>query len=301
MSSTPTDRAEFVSIGQDVFLRRADAKAPNAETDPEVILVFGWMGAKLAHIHKYTKKYEELYPAATQILIRSEPSFFFSFPGTRRAKLRPVVEALQALGYVSTPQSKLISQPRILVHSFSNGGGLQMLSLGQLLHSQGITPEIYRDARTISALIVDSSPGGEGFRNAIRVFAQFFPSLLIRIPLTAILTILYPFRIIRTRIFGTVPLFTRLKNGLAAPSILPWFDQSTPRLYIYSRQDEMVPFDEVREHVAHVREAGLNVREEAFENSPHVAHARTDPPRYWNAVQELWSSAVAVMTGVLKN
>ncbi|THU75971.1 hypothetical protein K435DRAFT_879914 [Dendrothele bispora CBS 962.96] len=80
MSSTPTDRTEFVSIGQDVFLRRADAKAPNAETDPEVgylVVVVGIdtdqpyssVGAKLAHIHKYTKKYEELYPAATQIFV----------------------------------------------------------------------------------------------------------------------------------------------------------------------------------------------------------------------------------------
>jgi len=171
-----------------------------------------------------------------------------------------------------------------------------VLSLGQLLRSQGVTPEIYHNAGTISALIVDSAPGGEGLRNAIRVFAQFFPSILIRIPLTAIIVVLYAFRAIRTKIFGMTPLFTRLMNALAAPSILPWFDKSTPRLYVYSRADEMVPFDEVKLHVARVREVGLNVKEEVFEDSPHVAHARTEPVRYWNAVQEAWASAVAVVT-----
>ncbi|KAF5354407.1 hypothetical protein D9758_010743 [Tetrapyrgos nigripes] len=295
MTFTPVNSAEFVSIGKDIYLRPVDKAASITanSSGPEVILVFGWMGAKLPHIHKYTKKYEQLYPAATQILIRSEPSYFMSFPWTRRALLRPVVKTLQALGHVpSSPQSKLMPQPRILVHSFSNGGSLQMLALGQLLQSQGVTPELYQNAKVSSALIIDSCPGGESLSSAIKVFAQFFPNPLLRLPITAIMVFLYAIRVIRTGFFGTVPMFTRLKNALVEPSILPWFDENTPRLYVYSRTDELVPFDEVSAHVVRARGAGQNVREEVFDRSPHVAHARTDPVRYWSVVQELWTSAV---------
>ena len=67
----------------------------------------------------------------------------------------------------------------------------------------------------------------------------------------------------------------------------------TPRLYLYSQADEMVPWTEVEEHAEEARKAGLDVRMERFEGSPHVAHARTDPERYWGAVKKVWEDATS--------
>lgn len=36
----------------------------------------------MPHLMKYTTAYEDLYPSATQILVQSAPSFFWSFEGT---------------------------------------------------------------------------------------------------------------------------------------------------------------------------------------------------------------------------
>jgi hypothetical protein len=43
-----------------------------------VILIFGWMGAELSHLHKYTATYSVLYPTTTIILVRSPLSSFWS-------------------------------------------------------------------------------------------------------------------------------------------------------------------------------------------------------------------------------
>ena len=50
---------------------------------------------------------------------------------------------------------------------------------------------------------------------------------------------------------------------------------------------------EVEEHAEEARKAGLDVRMERFEGSPHVAHARTGPERYWGVVQKVWEDATA--------
>lgn len=41
------------------------------------------VGARLSHLTKYSNTYSELYPGATQILVRSEASFFWSSQATK--------------------------------------------------------------------------------------------------------------------------------------------------------------------------------------------------------------------------
>ncbi|KAL0578075.1 hypothetical protein V5O48_003893, partial [Marasmius crinis-equi] len=137
MSARPALK-NFVSIGKGVYLRRAaqDVTTRQDPRAPNVILIFGWMAAKIGHLQKYTSIYEEMYPDATQVVVRNEPIFFISREPTRQALLQPVVEVLDSLGCLSTsakgkylangngtsngstPSS--VPAPRILVHSFSN-------------------------------------------------------------------------------------------------------------------------------------------------------------------------------------
>lgn len=113
------------------------------------------MGAKLPHLLKYSNVYDELYPSATKIIIRSEASFFWKSEKRKvsgdcpdqyneltpeshiaqKADLAPVVEVLEALGCLEPPKvtkpidgqplepSVVKSVPRTLVHAFSNGAG----------------------------------------------------------------------------------------------------------------------------------------------------------------------------------
>ena len=106
------------------------------------------VGAQLRHLHTYTRVYAKLFPDATQILIRCNPSAFWtslraavnilvSSPPTsslislaiashrldqQHARMYPVIQTLQALGCLQTDQQPgTTSRPRVLTHVFSNG------------------------------------------------------------------------------------------------------------------------------------------------------------------------------------
>lgn len=85
-----------------------------------------------------------------------------------------------------------------------------------------------------------------------------------------------------------------LRAHMNRARLLPWMDARSPRLYMYSEQDEMVRWGDVEDHAAEGARHGLRVRLERFADSPHVAHARTDPARYWGAVGRTWEDACEV-------
>ncbi|KAJ3510688.1 hypothetical protein NLJ89_g4526 [Agrocybe chaxingu] len=127
----------IVPIGKGIYLSRKPKDDIDVESEvaaPTVILLFGWMGAQLPHLLKYIKVYDELYPQATKIVIRSEASFFWTIKKRKNAYLAPVVEALEALGCLPPRKSSSAlvrngtidpvlppPKPRVLVHVFSNG------------------------------------------------------------------------------------------------------------------------------------------------------------------------------------
>ncbi|KAF9064579.1 hypothetical protein BDP27DRAFT_1367074 [Rhodocollybia butyracea] len=282
-----------VPIGKGIYLRNGSSfgfsssiPKPDHSNDPNFILIFGWMGAKLPHLIKYMNVYEEMYPHATQILVQCPPEFFFSFHTTKMNNLIPVAKLLEDHGNKTA---------RILAHSFSNGGGMQMYTLGTLLRSRGSlrngTPQ-----RIVSALILDSSPGVSSLNVALRSFTASIPNVLLRIPMIFMVTLLYGLHAINRRLLRARPFFDELKsallNGDDGDGILPWMNKTTPRIYMCSRKDELVLVEDVRRHVDEAKRRNLKVKIEVFEDTPHVAHARKYPERYWGAVKDLWASAI---------
>ncbi|KAJ3725695.1 hypothetical protein DFJ43DRAFT_1041491 [Lentinula guzmanii] len=302
-------RAGLAPIGKGIYLsnRTSEASgsssaASNPSKTPNIILVFGWMGANLPHIFKYTKVYQEMYPDATQIIVQSRPQFFWSSNRTRMNNLVPVAEVLEAHGCSGTklgvaPTSE-IDPPRILVHSFSNGGGIQMYTLGKLLRARSKSSSDFRGHKPrMSAMIIDSCPGNATLRGALRAFTASLPkNSPLRIPLIIFIILIYSFNSFKHRIFGVQPIFERLKRGLLRQGpeggILPWMTEKTPRMYVCSKKDELVPFEEIEEHVKEAKGRGLNASIEIYDDTPHVAHARKYPERYWGAVKDLWAAAV---------
>ena len=82
-----------------------------------------------------------------------------------------------------------------------------------------------------------------------------------------------------------------MRAALNQAQVLPWTNVKTPRLYIYSDNDQLVAQKDVAEHIAEAKELGFNVRAEYFKGSSHVSHARLDPDRYWDAVRNVWADA----------
>ncbi|KAJ4501265.1 hypothetical protein C8R41DRAFT_806573 [Lentinula lateritia] len=292
---------DLVPVGKGIYLRRAppftstyDALKPLiAPNSFSIILIFGWMGAKLPHIFKYTKVYEDVFPNATQVIITSNPQLFWSSNRTRMKNLLPVMEILEAHGCSGTlPVGQVNEAPRILVHCFSNGGGVQLLTLGNLLRSKW---SLDLHGGHVSAMVIDSCPGTPSLWRTVQAFCIFLPTLL-RIPTVILVTFVYGIiTLIKQWVFGVQPISERLKEGLLRKGpqggILPWMNEQTPRMYVCSKKDDLIPIDQIEEHVKEARRRGLNVKIEMYEDTPHVAHARSYPERYWGAVKDLWVSA----------
>ncbi|KAH0833499.1 hypothetical protein J3R83DRAFT_12624 [Lanmaoa asiatica] len=292
----PQPPVGFVTIGPGIYISLAPMSEAALQLDdasPDVILVFGWMGALTRHLQHYSRKYAELYPRATQIIVKCGPSFFWTSERGKQNRLLSVVEALETLGCLpSTNNPTQVStrvRPRVLIHSFSNGGGLQLTSLGRLLSSK--YPSIPPSQLLVSALILDSTPAIGNFHTIGIAFSIAIRNPVARYVALLIIYIAHALRLSLQNIFGVETVAVRYTKALLQPRLLPWMNSQTPRLYIFSKKDELIPWQEVQKHAEAAKTSGLNVRCEVYEESAHVAHMRLDPKRYWASILDLWQIA----------
>ncbi|KAJ7760634.1 hypothetical protein DFH07DRAFT_816203 [Mycena maculata] len=279
----------FTPLGHHAFIQRlASSPSSPSSNDPTVILIFGWMSAKLAHLHKYTTMYNQIYPDAIIILVRSHLSIFWKSGSALDARFKPVIEVLKALGCLENRQ-------RILTHSFSNGGSFHLLELDRILSSR---KKIDTDGQTPqtppSALIIDSSPGGDTLDKLQLAVTSPLKSLVLRFLANLFIRLVFCVWWTRDQLLRRPSPIHKMMRALRRPRVLPWLDARSPRLYVYSKMDEMVPWRDVEEHAAQSAGDGLDVRLVCFEESPHVAHARVYPEEYWAAVRKVWADACAV-------
>ena len=67
------------------------------------------------------------------------------------------------------------------------------------------------------------------------------------------------------------------------------------RLYFYSKEDEIIGYEDLEENVAVVKTLGFRaIDTELFEGSPHVGHMRMHCKQYWNRISDCWRAALAM-------
>lgn len=143
----------------------------------------------------------------------------------------------------------------------------------------------------MSAIILDSSPGISNFRSIGMAFNIAIRNPLVRYIALAFIYISHALRLSLQMVFGIETMGTRYLKALLNPRLLPWMNSQTPRMYVFSKKDELVPWQAVQQHAEAAKTLGLNVRYEIYEESAHVAHMRLDPKRYWASIQDLWQIA----------
>ncbi|KAH8093780.1 hypothetical protein BXZ70DRAFT_976280 [Cristinia sonorae] len=271
-------------VTKDVYVLEPAKHSLAKESDPRVILIFGWMDAHLRSLLTYMTKYNAIYPGATQVLVLCRQSSTWSSKQANMDSVRPAAEILKSLGLFGS------SPPNILVHVFSNGGGFRLISLSELVRQMPQHPEA---ASPSNCLILDSVPGGAGLTPLLRAFTAPIKQRLVKLLAYIPLTLLWLFLVGTSVLTGKPGIITDLRDGLNNPNLLPWMTLKTPRVYIYSKEDLMVPSEEVERHIAVAKtRRGLSVTAELFHDSPHVAHARADPDRYWSIVRNIWTAAL---------
>jgi len=237
---------------------------------PELILIFGWMNARLPHIHKYTELYHRTYPSATQLLVRSFGDYLYASSRTVPRDLLPVAKILSEY-----------QQKRVLVHTFSNGGCLMLISLADALStlSQSPTPI------PASAVVLDSCPGDSNPMSSARAFSAV-TNPLFQWPLRAFMLAIFCTYWLYRRITFKGDYFDAMRRKLLDPQVL---SHGGPRTYIYSYADKLINPKAVEVHAADAKRLGLHANLEKFENTPHVNHlGKGNQERYFDVVRRTW-------------
>lgn len=178
--------------------------------------------------------------------------------------------------------ASLQSDGKILLHSLSNGGALSIVAVAQ------IYKERTGKALPIRAHALDSSPGKPSFWSDIEAVTIGIPSIPIRLIAKAIITLgSILAKILYIMIRKQHPVIA-LRAKMIDTTL---FNIAASRTYIYSKEDKMVSWKAVEEHVAESRAKGYQASGEEFKGSKHVAHMMMDQERYWGIIQRLWRSA----------
>jgi hypothetical protein len=260
--------SDFNKIGYNTYLYTPSTYSPS--TSP-LILFFSWNGAAAKHIAKYTVAYQQLFPSARIVLMRCFTADTFRMKATYRAQHTPAREVVH---------EHTKSGGEVLLHSSSNGGGKQVVEF-----AKGWV-EAYNSLLPIRCQILDSGPGlGTWMKSHAAVTASFPKSILWRYLGSAAVHVLFALVFVFNNVTGSENDMVVMSRLLNDPEI---FDNRVPRVYLYSKVDQMVDWTEIEDHADQAMGKGWEVERVRFEKSPHVGHILEDGERYWGAVMQGW-------------
>ncbi|KAI0661126.1 hypothetical protein C8Q70DRAFT_911985, partial [Cubamyces menziesii] len=245
-----------------------------------LIIIFGWLGAQASTLRKYSDSYRKLYPSSAQMIVNSDTLRFWKLASVRERALQPMVKEIE--GHIS--EAPVSNPPRILLHVMSNGGVCSLVDLAAAIRRRGLrAPE-----GTKCAIVFDSAPAPVTFSMMNRAFTAGIRSRIMKYLMMAFVSSTYVVMTLVGILFRTPRPIQREMAALNDPRLLPWTSTRTPRMYLYSSGDQIVPESGVEEHAAKARMAGYPVQMVHFGSSAHVTHARNDPEKYWRSIKTFW-------------
>lgn len=275
----------FDPLSDQVFSRKSSLNPEDAPADhPQAVLIFGWGDGAPKHVLKYADGYQNLFPHANQIIVLSPiMKAISSTLSDRSAAMRPLLEHIFA-----TPESR--KNPRILVHCMSNAGGINTAATLHEYRDQ------FEEPLPHQLLVLDSTPGSpymtfETLERWSRAMAMGIGPYL-------------PWPTVITQ--GLCAMFLaghRLYENLVGREAASVFSsgainneiyeiKSAQRLYLYSKEDDIIGWKDIEEHEAEAKKLGYKTDGVMFQGSGHVGHLRLAPEQYWTAIQEAWKQAI---------
>ncbi|KAL1587030.1 hypothetical protein WHR41_04085 [Cladosporium halotolerans] len=236
------------------------------------------MSAHRKHIAKYTQQYRQLYPTASLLVLESSVAdFVLRTNRTQHEAIRPARDVL--LSHISSSSSDRVEHS-VALHSFSNGG-LQCAT--QLIAS---LPSEHR-VQVFNAIVLDSCPGEATYHRSVHAMSLSLPkhplSRIVGVPLVHLMICMFNIYFFLFQVENAV---SRIRKQTNDPAMIAL---NVPRLYVYSKADQLVLEDDVASHVADARRKGYSkVQELLFESSAHCAHAMTHKEQYWKAVATIF-------------
>ena len=258
------------------------------DLDPSTIIIYGWGDAQLKHLAKYADGYKNLFPTSRIIVVTSSLFDAFYRSAEHRSKLTtPVISAAFPNGLNDSDDG------RILIHAMSNSGAVTfvstLLSYTRMLEEDG--QSIGSGPLPHTLLVCDSTPSTSNFAiNATR-WARALSTSTARMfpwPLAFTNAMWYTFLWLNEGLRRAMGLGNTGAFALEAMTNPNLTSHSATRLFIYSKEDELISWEDIEENAAIAIGKGYKCLMELFEGSTHVGHLRKDPERYWSSIEKVW-------------
>lgn len=313
-SGTESPLPGFTSVTDQIYIQTlvdpadADAEAGTARdpSHPDTVMIFGWGDARPRHVAKYVEGYKRLFPHARIVLVFS-PILRALLAGleARTSNMAPVVEAVfptsesESEPATRSPENNdekadegVAQAPRqkILAHVMSNTGGINYAAMLNA-HVQRRHGEILRH----DLVVLDSTPGSSDFFPNVGRWSRAMAigaANALPIPFLAAQAVAAGFLGAMHFAGWMVGRVSAAEFSVGAVNNPAIADVSTRRLYLYSKEDDIIHWEDIEWHANDAAKRGFVVDSEIFEGTPHVGHMRRYPERYWDAIAESWKKVV---------
>jgi hypothetical protein len=263
--------SDFQNVGHNTYVWTSPSYLSRSHDETPLIMIFAWNAAAAKHIAKYTIAYQRLFRTSRILLIRCFTRDMFRRTTEYTPLLKPAMDMLH---------EHVKSGGEVLVHSFSNGGGNQVNEFAKAWKSR------YGTMMPMRIQVLDSSPTkGPWMKSHAAIAASLPKSWFWRWFGGALVHLLLVCTFVVWTATGKENKMAILCRELNDATI---FDNSAPRVYLYSYADQMVGFDEADEHADIAEMRGWDIQRVQFEKSPHCGHIREDEAKYWAAIVEAW-------------
>ncbi|KAI9336342.1 hypothetical protein BDR26DRAFT_1008897 [Obelidium mucronatum] len=241
------------------------------------VLLFGWLDAQVKYVEKYAQVYRSKgYTAIVTVGTSHDWDIIWKYK-TQFEEFDSLIAYLNEHGlleaYGSNHGPSLFGQhPKLVIHSFSNGGMSKIQRLVTALHAKG--QQLKR-----AHIILDSSPG-----KATVVSWSGYVAALVQNPILKSIT--YGGAYLIGCLCAVVFDMKKHPISQGIPYIVSEKNENGnirgPRLFLYSEADDVIQFTDVKDHIETTRAEGIVVEEKMFTTSAHVKHAVDFKEEYWN-------------------
>ncbi|CAG8538347.1 3333_t:CDS:1 [Ambispora leptoticha] len=259
-------------------------RCQNPDNSPiNVVIMFGWTNSNLKNVSKVASYWRKR--GNFHIMYWIAPAFpYIYFTGKATQACAAFIPYLQEFGILPTTGDDDDSfhsriKPKLIAHAFSNGGATGLAGLAESCRIQNL-PLHY------SALIIDSAPGTRSIFTFYRIFTvaqknpikKFFLAIFVE---SLFLFIGLPSMLLYSLFTGQKGLIKFFTDVLFEHNSV----KDSPRLFIYSKTDKLVPSSSIEEVIAKSeRLNGDKTRKLCLEESDHVRHWATHMEIYEKAV-----------------
>ncbi|XP_055606835.1 transmembrane protein 53-B [Uranotaenia lowii] len=253
------------------------------ETNVPIVLLLGWAGCQDKYLMKYSKIYEDRGLITIRYTAPVETLFW------KRAGMIQIGEKILKLIY----DMNFDSHP-LIFHVFSNGGAFlyQHIALANRMSKKPIQ---------ICGMIFDSAPGDRRmlglFRAVSAIFGRerwgnFLVSSFLTISMILAWTVVdaynYVWNFIRP---SGYEVQTNPSHNLKFES------NCWPQLYLYSKEDLLIPYTDIEKFAAYRQSIGTDVRMICFDRSEHVKHYIRHPQQYIYSVCKFINDCLTLYYG----